>query len=335
MKIKNKLEQLYILQSNIQSLLEKEMKVFLEYLEDPLIRDVLSYYFNLGGKRMRPTLFYAVSKAFDSKENLAPFSLTLELIHTMSLYHDDIIDNAQERRGAPTAHLKWDMPTALVGGDIFHGVIHKYLIDQIRNQNVNPERGLTFLSDLINDVELKIGTAVLLEMQYAASEEIPSVEVVNKVASEKTAPLFAFSASAAAHLAQRNGEVSSKLYNMGMEMGYAFQLLDDIGDYFPSNKGWGNDLREDRKTPILSLCYVANPERVNWYRSLVSITDDQIEKFRKEFTQQFTSILSDASNALQRAELHLDVIPNNEYKEHVQVIIDMLKMRCKEYSQKI
>lgn len=305
------------------------MKIFLSNVENNHIKDILSYYFDLGGKRMRPTLFYAVSKCFGSQENLSPFSLVLELIHTMSLYHDDVIDHAEERRGAPTVHMKWDIATAIVGGDIFHGLIHKYLIDAIREKKIkDADLALKFLSDLITDVELTIGTAVLKEMQMAKEKEIPDLDTAIKVASEKTAPLFAFSAAAAASLAHVNEEISSKMYRMGLEFGYAFQLLDDLGDFFPSDKGFGNDLKEDRKTPLLVLCNNANPEKLLQYRMLnTNLSEEDISMFKVDFKAQFIEITSWISESIASTKEYMKILPNNEFKENVQAILQMLELK--------
>ncbi len=309
------------------------MELFLDEIEDPDIKEILSYYFDLGGKRMRPTLFYAISKAFGSEENLNPFSLILELIHNMSLYHDDVLDNAEERRGAPTVHKKWDDATAIVGGDIFHGMIHKYLIDAIINNRVkSKDKSLKFISDLINDVELTIGSAVLTEMKLAKTNKMPSLELSLKVASDKTAPLFAFSASAAASLANIDQEICDKLYIMGTKMGFAFQLLDDLGDYFPSNKGLGNDLREGRKTPFIVLCHQKDNKTVEKYLAIgKELETSEILEFRNIFKEQFLEVNNWISTSLKIAEELLIVIPENEYKDNVKVIIEMLFIKNEEF----
>lgn len=309
------------------------MNYFLQKIEKEEIRELLSYYFELGGKRMRPTLFYVISKAFDSKENLGPFSLVLELIHTMSLYHDDVLDNAEERRGAPTVHKKWDFATAIVGGDIFHGVIHNYILQAINEGRIeNDTLALKFLSELIMKVELVIGSAVITEMRLTNDRELPNLDEAIQFTRDKTAPLFAFSASAAAYLAGQNEIICEQMYEMGMKMGYAFQLLDDISDYFNSNKGFGNDLREDRKTALLILCNQADSNKLSTYREQgKSLSKEQIYEFREDFKTQFLKIVDWATTSLMDAEKLIDIIPENHYKENVSIIMQMLLMKCKEY----
>ena len=112
-----------------------------------------------------------------------------------------------------------------------------------------------------------------------------------------------FSASAAAYLAGKDEIVCNNMHEMGMKMGYAFQLLDDISDYFPSNKGFGNDRREDRKTAILILCDQENRKLLSSYREMgKNLTQDQIFEFRNTFRKQFLNIIDWAVSSLQEAE---------------------------------
>jgi geranylgeranyl pyrophosphate synthase len=330
------LKQLVSFQDGITVLLDNEMEKFLDPL-NPSIREILSYYYKLGGKKMRPALFLATAQAFDSDENLAPHALALELIHTMSLYHDDVIDHARERRGAPTAHEKWNQATAIVGGDILHALIHGYILKSINNKSITyPSLALKFLEDLIYNVELPIGSAVIDEMWFAESPTVPDLTDAFKTTVGKTAPLFAFSASAGAYLAGQSDEISQKMYDMGMHMGQAFQLLDDMGDFFESDKDIGGDLREDKKTPILILAYQTNPKFVDEFRQKGHrLTKEDIVLFRQTFKNELMKVLEWAETHLESAKNHLQLIPENSNKNFILALFTLLKLKIKEFGEKL
>ncbi len=301
------------------------MDIFLSQVVKPDLREILSYYYNLGGKRLRPAIFYAFSIAFDSKENLAPFLLALELIHTMSLYHDDVIDKSTKRRGSLSAHKKWDTSVAIIGGDILHGLIHSHIINAIQSDRLkNPDRALKFLNDLITDVEVNIGYAVLKEMEYARASQIPSLENSQYVSKMKTAPLFAFSASAAAYLAGKSEIVSKNLYDMGMEFGFAFQLIDDISDFFPSNKGMGNDLRDGKKTPLISLINSKYPLKLKKY---LNNSKPDITGFMCEFYDCFMEVFEWIEKILTNISDKLTTIINKDNDKYILSIFNLINKK--------
>jgi geranylgeranyl pyrophosphate synthase len=330
------LRQLVSFQSEINVLLNEEMEKFLNPL-NPSIREILNYYYKLGGKKMRPALFLATAKAFETNENLAPHALALELIHTMSLYHDDVIDHARERRGAPTAHEKWNQATAIVGGDILHALIHGYILKSINSKTIlYPDLALKFLQDLIYEVELPIGSAVIDEMWFAEAPTVPELTDAFKTSVGKTAPLFAFSASAGAYIAGQPVEIAEKMFDMGQHMGQAFQLLDDMGDFFESDKDIGGDLREDKKTPLLILAYQTNPKLVDEFRQKgYRLTKDDIVLFRQTFKDEMMKVLEWADSHLDSAKNHLELIPENSSKNIIIALFTLLEIKIKEFDAKI
>lgn len=313
------------------------MAIFVEQISSDEIKEILTYYYDLGGKRLRPALFLAVSKLFESTENIGPFILVLELMHNMSLYHDDVLDNTVERRGAPTVHVKWNTTTAIVGGDIFHGLIHNHLISAILQKRIkNPDKALKFLNELIVAVEQPIGEAVIHEMRFSNSDEIPPIELINKVTRMKTAPLFSFSASSAAMLAGQSFEIVQMLYDFGDKLGFAFQLLDDVGDFFNSNKGMGNDLKDFKKTPVISLVNKKNPSRLATYMNKRNnITEEDIINFRSEFKDCLLEVISWAEDNLVDAKNIINKIDKVSQNGLIRLIIYLLETKIKQYRAKL
>ncbi|OLS20129.1 MAG: (2E,6E)-farnesyl diphosphate synthase [Candidatus Heimdallarchaeota archaeon LC_2] len=328
------LQKLVSFQSQINELLDHEMKKFLAPLNES-IREILKYYYDLGGKKMRPALFLAVAQAFESQENLAPHALALELIHTMSLYHDDVIDHAKERRGAPTVHEKWNTATAIVGGDILHTLIHGHILRSIENKHIKyPDLALKFMQDLIYNVEIPIGSAVIDEMRLSESNEIPTLSEAMKATVGKTAPLFAFSASAGAYISGQSKQISEDMFDMGMHLGQAFQLLDDLNDYFKSDKDIGGDLREDKKTPFLILAYEKNPQLVQSYRERRdNLSDQDIKEFRESFKDEMKTVLDWSEKHINSAKQFMAQIPNNTTKEYILALFKLMKLKVKEITE--
>jgi geranylgeranyl pyrophosphate synthase len=321
------------MQTQINEMIDDEMAIFLEPIPES-IKELLSYYYSQGGKRLRPALLLATAQAFDSDENLAPYALIIELIHTMSLYHDDVIDGAKERRGAPTVHIKWDKPTAIVGGDIFHALIHNHLLTAIQQKRIKKtEVAIKFLVDLIQTVEVKIGTAVLQEMAFSQSQSIPELSDVVEVTAGKTAPLFAFCAAAGAYLSEKDSLIVEDMYEMGWKIGYAFQLLDDVADFFKSDKDSGGDLREDKKTPLLVLANSKNSERVRWYQSnRMNLTSKDISQFIFEFREEFHEVLNWVKKEIHASKAYLTHIPENRHKELILGLYILLESKVSEVS---
>jgi geranylgeranyl pyrophosphate synthase len=327
------MKELISLQSRIKEMLDEEMELFLEPAPESL-REILNYYYSQGGKRLRPALLLAVARAFNSDENLVPHALTIELIHTFSLYHDDVIDGAKERRGAPTVHEKWNKATAIVGGDIFHAVIHGHLLSAIQNNRIKkPDSTIKFLTDLIQIVEVKVGNAVIEEMRLSESPQFPSLEASIAITAGKTAPLFAFCASAGAFLADQENVIVESMYEMGWKVGYAFQLLDDLTDYFKSDKDIGGDLREDKKTPLFVLAHQRKPSAVDHYRKKGdSLNSSDIIEFRNEFRDELLEILNWANKEISDARQYLHHIPDNTGKELILTLFNLLETKSSEFN---
>ena len=136
---------LQLLQEKYEPILEAEIKKMFEPIEEPM-KSILLYYHRLGGKRIRPALCMISSEMVGgTAEQAAPVAAICELIHTFSLFHDDVIDNADTRRGAETVHKKWDVATAIVAGDILHAVIHGHIAQSAAEGRIPNDQALKIL----------------------------------------------------------------------------------------------------------------------------------------------------------------------------------------------
>ncbi|MFV2015796.1 MAG: polyprenyl synthetase family protein, partial [Candidatus Heimdallarchaeota archaeon] len=201
---------------------------------------------------------------------------------------------------------------------------------------IHSDLALRFLQDMIYNVELLIGSAVINEMRYSETKKIPNLTDSLKTTVGKTAPLFAFSASAGAYIAGQSAEIVEDMFKMGTNIGQAFQLLDDTSDFFENNKDIGGDLREDKKTPILILAHEKNPQLVDNYRSKgEKLTKQDIIKFRTTFTDEILTVLSWANSHLEAAAGNLRLIPDNINKGYIVALFTLLELKIKEFTDKL
>lgn len=221
------MEKFFRAQEGLIELIDQEFQIMIEDAE-LWLQEILSYYHNLGGKRLRPALLFAIGKSFSEDiDHLIPYGTAIELMHTFSLFHDDIIDEAQTRRGAMSVHRKFGVDSAIISGDILHSLIHGYLANQAVKNRLDSAKTLQFLSDLTLKVELPIATAVIKEANFAKGSEIPDFEEALAIDAEKTGPIFGLCAAAGSYLVDYNSQLD-ELWEFGYKLGIAYQLLDDI-----------------------------------------------------------------------------------------------------------
>ncbi|HOP67618.1 MAG TPA: polyprenyl synthetase family protein [Methanoregulaceae archaeon] len=203
-----------------------------------------------GGKRLRPALLMLAADAVrkGSSADVMPAALALELTHSFTLIHDDIMDGDATRRGVPTVHTRWDEPTAILAGDVLFASAFEFLslADCPDNTKV---RSVTMLARTC--VEICEGQH--LDMSFEGCEEVTEGDYL-KMVEKKTGALYAASAGIGAILAGGNDAQVQALYQFGRSIGMAFQVQDDVIDLVASpelsGKDRASDLREGKKTLI-------------------------------------------------------------------------------------
>ncbi len=203
-----------------------------------------------GGKRLRPALLMLAADAVrkGSSADVMPAALALELTHSFTLIHDDIMDGDATRRGVPTVHTRWDEPTAILAGDVLFASAFEFLslADCPDNTKV---RAVTMLARTC--VEICEGQH--LDMSFEGCEEVTEGDYL-KMVEKKTGALYAASAGIGAILAGGNDAQVQALYQFGRSIGMAFQVQDDVIDLVASpelsGKDRASDLREGKKTLI-------------------------------------------------------------------------------------
>jgi len=241
--------------STIRKPIERELNDFSELFasclthEDGLLGQVLSHIRQRGGKRMRPMLILLTAQNYgqvsDVTQNAA---LGLELLHTASLVHDDVVDESDERRGQPSVNASYNNKVAVLVGDF---ILSTALLRVALSKN---HRIVQHLSDLGRT----LAAGEILQLSNISNKEV-SEDVYYQVIEKKTAALFeACSALGAISVGASEVEIEkAKLF--GHHIGMIFQIRDDIFDYYDSKaigKPTGNDMVEGKLT--LPVIYALN-----------------------------------------------------------------------------
>ena len=208
----------------------------------------IKYVLSLGGKRIRPMLMlmsYALYK--DDVESILPQAIGLETYHNYTLLHDDLMDNADVRRGMPTVHRKWDANTAILSGDSMLVLAYQ------RMQNC-PADKLPAVLDVFTTTALEIGEGQQYDMEFETRNDVREEEYIEMIRL-KTSVLLACATKIGAIMADAPKEDVENLYRFGERMGLAFQLQDDFldvyGDPAVFGKAIGGDITSNKKTYML------------------------------------------------------------------------------------
>jgi len=200
------------------------------------------YIVNSGGKRLRPLLCLLIARLFEyAGERHIPMSVVIEFIHTASLLHDDVVDSANQRRGAPSANGVWGNQASVLVGD--------YLFSRAFQMMVR-DNDLAMLR-LMSDVTNALAEGEVLQLSRTFHLEMTEAQCL-EVIERKTAVLFAAAAEVGAHISGQPAQVVRDMADYGMCLGVAFQLMDDALDYMAeaevAGKPVGHDLEEGKIT---------------------------------------------------------------------------------------
>ena len=211
---------------------EEILKAFesaLEQMQTPsepeLLYAPIIYSMSGGGKRLRPVLLLITVDAFGGNvEKAMPAALAVEVFHNFTLLHDDIMDNADMRRGKPSVFAKWGENVAILSGDAMLITAYKMLAA------LDAER-LPRVMHIFNDMALEVCEGQQYDMDFEGMESV-SVEDYILMIERKTSALLSGSAMIGATLAGASEDDIKKLYRFATELGLAFQLQDDMLDSF-------------------------------------------------------------------------------------------------------
>ncbi|MBO6639481.1 MAG: polyprenyl synthetase family protein [Roseitalea sp.] len=229
-----------------------------------MIPEVANHLINSGGKRLRPMLTIASAEMFGYQgEHHVKLAASVEFMHTATLLHDDVVDESDRRRSKPTARIIWGNQASVLVGDFLLGQAFRMMVD------VGSMDALDVLST---------ASAIIAEgevMQLSAAKKLSTTEDdYLAVIKAKTAALFLAAAEVGPIVAGAGSDERAALRSYGLNLGLAFQLVDDVLDYGGNEgdlgKNVGDDFREGKITLPVLLAYRrgSDDERTFWRKSL-------------------------------------------------------------------
>ncbi len=235
------------------------MKAFQEYLDivngaiavipypsqPNQLYEPIAYHMALGGKRVRPVLTLMACDAMGGDpSNAIDVAVGLEMFHNFTLLHDDVMDNADVRRGKPTVHRRWNDNTAILSGDTMLTIATQYIARSANWQCM----------DLFNKTAIEIYEGQQWDMDYEDRNDVTVDEYIMMIRL-KTSVLLGCALKMGALIADADITEADLLYQAGVNMGLAFQLRDDVldvwGDPETFGKEIGGDIMNNKKTFLL------------------------------------------------------------------------------------
>jgi geranylgeranyl diphosphate synthase type I len=207
-----------------------------------------------GGKRLRPFLVLKSCKLVKgNEEDAIPTAAALELLHTFTLVHDDIMDQDEKRRGVPSVHTQWGIPIAIVAGDLLFAKVYEAITEYTDTKRVKPKRILQVIQEL-SEATIVLCEGQTSDMLFETQETVSEKEYLEMIKG-KTAALFETSARCGGLLGGANKRQVKRLGDFGHYSGIAFQIIDDIlaltADEKVLKKPVGNDIREGKRTLMI------------------------------------------------------------------------------------
>jgi octaprenyl-diphosphate synthase len=280
--------------------------------EVDLIRKMTLYQLDSGGKRLRSILTLASSKMTEYKgEHNIHLAACVELIHSATLLHDDVIDNSSIRRGKKTSNVIWGNQPSILVGDYFLSRCFEIMVDV----------GSLEVLKLLSNVSAEVAQGEVLQLQHKNEVDIAEQVYLN-IVTQKTASLFGAAMKVGGCLANKSENEKKALQSYGINLGVVFQISDDILDYNSTKvfgKNVGNDFYEGKITlPIIILFQKSNKterEQIKKYFTQGKRTEDELNKILslmqkydiiiicKKRAEHFSNVSSDSLNIFKDSDI--------------------------------
>lgn len=238
----------------------------------------IKYVLSMGGKRIRPTLMLLAYNLFkDDPEKILSSACALETYHNYTLLHDDLMDNADMRRGQPTVHKKWNANLAVLSGDSMLVLAYQRMTEC--------DSHLAEVLRLFTETALEIGEGQQMDMEFETRNDVREEEYIEMIRL-KTSVLLACAMKIGALLADAPADDADNLYRFGEKIGLAFQLQDDYldvyGDPAVFGKAIGGDIVSNKKTYMLINAFnrADNAQRAELERWIWATDFDRREKVK-------------------------------------------------------
>ncbi|HXZ24540.1 MAG TPA: polyprenyl synthetase family protein [Methanomassiliicoccales archaeon] len=316
--------------SKTAKIVEKPLLAYLEVPEYEKLRKAMRHYPEAGGKRLRPVMAVRVADAVAGEGKRAiPFGCALEIIHNFTLVHDDVMDEDELRRGRPTVHVLYDVPTAIIAGDGLFAVAYS----AITETDVDGER-LRRLVKTTSETVLLVAEGQQMDIDFENNPDV-SVEAYMEMVEKKTAVLFGCAAEGGAIIAGGTEKQIRDMKEYARLLGIGFQIWDDVlgllADEKVLGKPVGSDIRNGKRTLIVvhALETLGESGRKKNAKILKALgnpkASDAEVKACIKLLQDVGSIDHARQQALDyasRAKLKLKNLPGSEDKEFLRELVD-------------
>ena len=253
----------------------------------------IQYVLSLGGKRIRPALMMLSYQLYkDDPEQIMMPAVALETYHNYTLLHDDLMDNADLRRGHATVHKRWDANTAILSGDSMLVLANERMLSFFTTHRSSLTTCQQVLS-LFTETALEIGEGQQYDMEFEHRNDVTEDEYIEMIRL-KTSVLLACAMNMGAVLAGASDEDADHLYKYGEQIGLAFQLQDDLLDVYGNpavfGKAIGGDITSNKKTYMLINAFLRADDR---QRQELHRWVDATEFDRQEKIQAVTALYNE------------------------------------------
>jgi octaprenyl-diphosphate synthase len=297
--------------TGIKKPVESEMAEFERYFsrtmrsDIPFLNIILNYILRRKGKQMRPLLVFLTARLNgEIAESTYIAATCIELLHTASLVHDDVVDDAHERRGALSINALWNSKIAVLLGD--------YLLST--GMNICIEKSRYDMLEIISEAVKSMAEGELLQLQKARKLNIKE-EDYYKIIISKTAALLSACTACGARSVSEDTETIQLMKDFGENIGIAFQIRDDILDYEGTGltgKTVGNDIKEKKIT--LPLIHALEQSANSKKRHIINIVKNK-KKTKAEINEVISFVID--YGGLDYAELKM-----NQYRDKALAILD-------------
>ena len=309
------------------NLFENKFKLFLQS-KVSLLDKIMHYIIKRKGKKMRPMFVFLSAKLFDNfNEKTYRAASMIELLHTATLVHDDVVDEANFRRGFFSINSLWKNKIAVLVGDF---LLSKGLLLAVKNEDFDL---LKIMSAAVQDMS----EGELIQIEKTRKLNITE-EVYFNIIRKKTASLIAACCASGAKSAKQDNDVIKKMYLFGEKAGIAFQIKDDLFDYSKNSflgKPTGIDIKEKKITlPLIYTINSADRKLKNW---IINVVKNHSED-NKKVNQLISIVTKNGGVAYAEQKMHdyheealniLKCFKDNEAKKSLMLLLDYVINRKK------
>ncbi|MFH1288392.1 MAG: polyprenyl synthetase family protein [bacterium] len=305
--------------AEVETALKKELEA-----DNPKISPIISHILLPGGKRVRPAILILCAKLgeFD-RERSVQLGVAIELIHTATLVHDDVVDNANLRRGKPSINAKWDNKFAVLLGDYLYTKGCRLLLKDKNTEVIKLVIGAT------NDM-----TEGEVLQEAVKNDSSVSFEDYLYITRAKTAGLISTCAKAGGICGGLTRDKIDALERFGLNLGIAFQIIDDTFDWSVKKEKLGkpvmSDLQEGRFTlPLIYLLQEANPTDKDWLYKLLDnevLKKDDILAIRGKMNDYkiLEKVVDLGREYIKSAKKELEIFPASKIKQALLTLTDYI-----------